>query len=303
RLMPPKVGSSAAITSTSRSRSRSFSSMSNTSMPANFLNSTALPSITGLAASGPMSPSPRTAVPLVTTPTRFPRLVYRKALAGSATISSHAAATPGEYAIARSRCVSSCLVGVTEIFPGPPSSWYSSAALRRSEGVDLGIWDRDLPARKSDGLSVHERAKTNALRQRPLEHARDVLGPTLRAVGDLVAATRAVGNHQVVGPRGAHRRQQCRFAHLHRHVVVLGLVAERAGHAAATRLDRLDLQRRNQPEHRADRRDSVERLLVAMPVNQRARLRQRTQRQLQAPRGVLAREKLLEQHRLRRERH
>src|SRR5690606_14219008 len=120
------------------------------------------PSITGLAASGPMSPSPRTAVPLVTTPTRFPRLVYRKALAGSATISSHAAATPGEYAIARSRCVSSCLVGVTEIFPGLPCSWYSSAALRRSEGVDLGIWYRDLPARTSDGLSVHERAKTNA---------------------------------------------------------------------------------------------------------------------------------------------
>ena len=41
--------------------------MSNTSMPANFLNSTPLPSITGLAASGPMSPRPSTAVPLVMT--------------------------------------------------------------------------------------------------------------------------------------------------------------------------------------------------------------------------------------------
>jgi len=48
-------------------------SMSNTSMPANFLNSTPLPSITGLAASGPMSPRPSTAVPLVTTATRLPR--------------------------------------------------------------------------------------------------------------------------------------------------------------------------------------------------------------------------------------
>ena len=38
--------------------SRSLTSMSNTSMPANFLNSTALPSITGLAASGPMAPRP-----------------------------------------------------------------------------------------------------------------------------------------------------------------------------------------------------------------------------------------------------
>src|SRR6478672_10450569 len=52
RLMPPKVGSSAAITSISLSRFFSLTSMSNTSMPANFLNSTPLPSITGLAASG-----------------------------------------------------------------------------------------------------------------------------------------------------------------------------------------------------------------------------------------------------------
>ncbi len=38
RLMPPKVGSSAAMMSTSLSGSRSSTSMSNTSMPANFLN-------------------------------------------------------------------------------------------------------------------------------------------------------------------------------------------------------------------------------------------------------------------------
>ena len=43
------------------------SSMSNTSMPANFLNRQPLPSITGLPASGPMLPRPSTAVPLVTT--------------------------------------------------------------------------------------------------------------------------------------------------------------------------------------------------------------------------------------------
>ena len=42
-------------------------------MPANFLNSTALPSITGLAASGPIAPRPSTAVPLLITPTRLPR--------------------------------------------------------------------------------------------------------------------------------------------------------------------------------------------------------------------------------------
>ena len=70
--------------------------MSNTSMPANFLNRQALPSITGLPASGPMLPSPSTAVPLVTTATRLPRDVSVCASSGSAAMASQAAATPGE---------------------------------------------------------------------------------------------------------------------------------------------------------------------------------------------------------------
>ena len=94
--MPPSVGSSAAITSTSLSGSFSASSMSNTSMPANFLNRQALPSITGLPASGPMSPSPRIAVPLVTTPTRFCGEVSSAASDGSFWIARHTYATPGE---------------------------------------------------------------------------------------------------------------------------------------------------------------------------------------------------------------
>ena len=49
--------------------------MSNTSMPANFLNRTALPSITGLPASGPILPRPSTAVPFETTATRLARAV------------------------------------------------------------------------------------------------------------------------------------------------------------------------------------------------------------------------------------
>jgi len=70
--------------------------MSNTSMPANFLNRTALPSITGLPASGPILPRPSTAVPLVSTATRFWRMVSSSAWAGSSAIASQAAATPGE---------------------------------------------------------------------------------------------------------------------------------------------------------------------------------------------------------------
>ena len=82
--------------STSLSGSDSLISISKTSIPANFLNRTALPSITGLLANGPILPSPRTAVPLVTTPTKLAFAVYLTAFAGSATISSQAAATPGE---------------------------------------------------------------------------------------------------------------------------------------------------------------------------------------------------------------
>ena len=96
RLMPPNVGSSAATTSTSLSGSVSAISMSNTSMPANFLNRHPLPSITGLPASAPMLPRPSTAVPLVITATRLPRAVSVAASCGFSWIAVHAYATPGE---------------------------------------------------------------------------------------------------------------------------------------------------------------------------------------------------------------
>ena len=76
--------------STSLSGSVSANSISKTSIPANFLNKHALPSITGLPASGPILPRPNTADPLVTTPTRFAREVYLAAKVGSASIALHA---------------------------------------------------------------------------------------------------------------------------------------------------------------------------------------------------------------------
>ena len=54
--------------------SRSIS-MYNTSLP-RFLNSTPLPSITGLLACAPMLPKPSTAVPLEITATKLPLVVY-----------------------------------------------------------------------------------------------------------------------------------------------------------------------------------------------------------------------------------
>jgi hypothetical protein len=49
--------------------------MGNASTPAKDLNRTALPSMTGMPAAGPISPSPNTAVPFVTTATMLPLFV------------------------------------------------------------------------------------------------------------------------------------------------------------------------------------------------------------------------------------
>ncbi len=76
RLIPPKVGSSALTTLTIPSIVFSFTSVSNTSMSANLLKRTPFPSITGLPAIAPISPRPRTAVPLEITATRLPFEVY-----------------------------------------------------------------------------------------------------------------------------------------------------------------------------------------------------------------------------------
>ncbi len=76
RFIPPKVGAIAFTASINFSGSLASTSMSKTSIPAKILNNSAFPSITGLEASGPISPRPRTAVPLEITATRFPLLVY-----------------------------------------------------------------------------------------------------------------------------------------------------------------------------------------------------------------------------------
>ena len=64
-------------------------------MPANRLNSAALPSITGSAAAGPMLPSPSTAEPSVTTATELRLTVSRRASSGLAGDRLQTRATPG----------------------------------------------------------------------------------------------------------------------------------------------------------------------------------------------------------------
>ena len=103
RLMPPNTGAMRTTVSTMAS-TRSWSGMSagptsrqmgKPSTPAKFLNSRALPSITGRAASGPMSPSPRTAVPSVTMATMFFLMVSSCTRSGRCSISVQTRATPG----------------------------------------------------------------------------------------------------------------------------------------------------------------------------------------------------------------
>ena len=69
--------------------------MGKASTPPNSLNSIAFPSITGRAASGPISPRPRTAVPSVTMATMLRLTVRFQTLSGSSAMAWEIRATPG----------------------------------------------------------------------------------------------------------------------------------------------------------------------------------------------------------------
>ena len=93
--MPPKVGATALQNATISSTSFVAMQRGKASTPPNSLKRTALPSITGMAASGPMSPRPSTAVPSETTATVFFLMVRFQARSRSPAIASQTRATPG----------------------------------------------------------------------------------------------------------------------------------------------------------------------------------------------------------------
>ena len=95
RFTPPKQGAMAFTAWMISSVSLVSRQMGKASTFPNSLNRIAFPSITGIAASGPISPSPRTAVPSETTATRFPLAVYLYTSFLSAWIFRHGSATPG----------------------------------------------------------------------------------------------------------------------------------------------------------------------------------------------------------------
>ena len=81
--MPPNLGAIAFTIATISSVSFVSRQIGNASTPANALNRTALPSMTGIAAAGPMSPRPSTALPSEMTATVLRLIVYSNALSGS----------------------------------------------------------------------------------------------------------------------------------------------------------------------------------------------------------------------------
>ena len=117
RLMPPKLPEMRWMVRTSSSTSFVPTQSGKASTPANSLKRTHFPSITGMPASGPMSPSPSTADPSVTTATRFQRRVSSNDFAGSSRMARQGSATPGVYASERSSLVCTRTREVTSSLP------------------------------------------------------------------------------------------------------------------------------------------------------------------------------------------
>ena len=95
RFTPPKLPASSCTVRTISSTSLERMHSGKASTSAKVLKRAHLPSMTGMPASGPMLPRPRTAEPSVTTATRFQRRVYSYERLGSFWISRQGTATPG----------------------------------------------------------------------------------------------------------------------------------------------------------------------------------------------------------------
>ena len=90
----------------------------------------------------------------------------------------------------------------------------------------------------------------------------------LRAIMNLMPATRAIRYQQRICIRLAHRRQERQLRHFHRYLYVVLLVAEAAGHAAAGGFDQFYLEVGDQAQHFLDRAYGFEGFLMAVPVEQ-----------------------------------
>ena len=117
RFIPPNTGAMRFTVSTISSTSFVSRQIGNASTPPNSLKSMDFPSITGIAASGPISPRPRTAVPSDTTATMLPLHVYLYTSALLSRIFLQGSATPGVYAVLRSSLFFTATLDTTSTLP------------------------------------------------------------------------------------------------------------------------------------------------------------------------------------------
>src|SRR5690606_7639519 len=93
-----------------------------------------------------------------------------------------------------------------------------------------------------------------------------MIGLSLCAIFDLVAATGAGRGYEHFRWRVSHRREQHQFANVHRDFIMFFLIAERACHTAAPRGDDGDFVTRRERQYFRGIIYQVECLLVAMSV-------------------------------------
>ena len=150
-------------------------------------------------------------------------------------------------------------------------------------------------------LSARNSGRPSPALQTHRQHARDINRVTPGAVVNLMPARGAVGDDDGVVGRLAYGGQQRQLAHGARHLDRIGVVAEGAGHAAAARLDFLDLKAGNEFQRRLDRRHRIEGFLMAMAVQEGALLDRREMESELSGRGFAC-QKFFEQQRVARQR-
>src|SRR5512136_844788 len=117
RLTPPSDGCSILTVSMILSGSFVPRQRGYASTPPRYLNRRDLPSMTGIPASGPMSPRPSTLVPSETTATVFHLFVWMYDRSLFLLIALHGSATPGVYQTANALKSQTAHLGTTSIFP------------------------------------------------------------------------------------------------------------------------------------------------------------------------------------------
>src|SRR5580693_3619794 len=83
------------------------------------------------------------------------------------------------------------------------------------------------------GFGVSAGGPSRALMDRHLEDFGEVKGLAVGTLGNLLAATEAICNHQPVGRSLANGRQEFELTDIHGDVIAVGFEAEGASHAAA----------------------------------------------------------------------